>query len=421
MKIFLFTNFTPTKDNYNGPSAMMYHLFKNRPTDCQVLIFSTNWNHVPSALISDSCKALGTDIHILKDTIFNFFHRRETLQELRIKLGIDSYYNISNYRLSKQALKEIETFNPDFVWVYGEAHTSVIKQLSKYRLLVAGFDCFALHYNRLMRDLYCFEKSNRFRKILQDYKIALVREIALKDIPCKYYDVGIEDRNMFEIVTGRSDAAFYPHPHYDVLQKEICFTNEKLSILISGKLDQYTWSDSYRLVDALCKSARSLANKFRITFLGKGWVELQKKLEASGFDVKYKRWVEIYADEVVKHEIQLFPISVGSGTKGKVLDALSMGLLCIGSKIAMENIYVKHRHSCYVYKQVSEIVPILLEVYSDRKRATQIAINGQEQVLKWHSPQRIFSIICQDVLGEIDYNGVEEFNEVTGNLQTLLL
>lgn len=416
MKIFLFTNFTPTRDNYNGPSAMMYHLFKNRPADCQVLIFSTNWNHVPSVLIAESSSALGAEIRILKDTIFNFFHRREALQELRIKLRIDSGYNISNYCLSRQALKEIETFNPDFVWVYGEAHTEVIRQLSKYRLLVAGFDCFALHYNRLMKDSFCFEAPSRYRKILQNYKIALTREIALKNIPCRYYDVGIEDRNMFETVTGRTDAVFYPHPHFEVLEKDINFQRDKLSILISGKLDQYTWSDSHKLINTLCENAKCLVDKFKITFLGKGWSELRKKLQYSGYDVECKSWVEIYADEVVRHDIQLFPISVGSGTKGKVLDALSMGLLCIGSEIAMENIYVKHRHSCYIYKQIQDIVSILLEVYSDRGMATQIAVRGQEQVLKWHSPQRIFSIICQDVMGKIDYNGVEEFNEVTGSL-----
>lgn len=416
MKIFLFTNFTPTRDNFNGPSAMMYHLFKNRPKDCQVLVFSTNWNRVPSAIISDSCKTLGVEIQILKDTIFNFFHRREALQDLRLKLGIDDGYNISNYRLSKRALNEISAFNPDFVWVYGEAHTAVIKQLSKYRLLVAGFDCFALHYNRFMRDSFCFENSNRYSKALYDYKIALSRELALKDVPCKYYDVGIEDRNMFEIVSGRTDALFYPHPHFDVLMKEISFNSDKLSILISGKLDQYTWTDSLKLVKVLCENSRSLVKKFRLTFLGKGWSMLQEKLVANGYEVECKSWVEVYAGEVIKHDIQLFPISVGSGTKGKVLDALSMGLLCIGSEIAMENIYVKHGHSCYLYHNVSDVVEFLLEVYSNRNNAIEIATRGQQQVLKWHSPQRIFSIICQDVMGKIEYNGVEEFNKVISNL-----
>lgn len=83
---------------------------------------------------------------------------------------------------------------------------------------------------------------------------------------------------------------------------------------------------------------------------------LQEKLVANGYEVECKSWVEVYAGEVIKHDIQLFPISVGSGTKGKVLDALSMGLLCIGSEIAMENIYVKHGHSCYLYHNVSDVV-----------------------------------------------------------------
>ena len=53
MKIFLFTNFTPTIDNYRGPSAMMYHFFNGRPNDCEVLVFTTNSNCVPVSTIKE--------------------------------------------------------------------------------------------------------------------------------------------------------------------------------------------------------------------------------------------------------------------------------------------------------------------------------------------------------------------------------
>lgn len=414
MKIFLFTNFTPTRDNYRGPSAMMYHFFKNRPHDCKVLIYSTNSNHVSLSQIRNIENELNTQIVVLKDSLYNYFHRRETLQDIRIRIGIDSGYNISNYRLSHKNLKSIDDFHPDFVWVYGEVHTEVIKQLARYRLLVAGYDCFALHYNRLLRDAYCFSKDKFYKKALYKYQIALSRELALKDVPCKYFDVGIEDRDMFETITGRKDALFYPHPHYDVFSKKIDFNKDKLSILISGKLDEYTWTAACQLQSILLEHSE-FSSKYSVTFLGKGWDNIATSLKNCGYNIEVISWVDVYADEVKRHDIQVFPISVGSGTKGKVLDALSMGLLCIGTEVAMENIYVKDRQSCFIYKRAEDIVSILNEIFEKRQWASIIAEKGRESVLNWHNPERIFEKICNDVMGVETYDAVAEYSEFLSN------
>ena len=143
-------------------------------------------------------------------------------------------------------------------------------------------------------------------------------------------------------------------------------------------------------------------------------------IKEANIDLKSKgygliRDKDMYADEIKLHDIQLFPISVGSGTKGKVLAALSMGLLCVGSKIAMENIFIKDRHSCYIYDCALEIPSILIDIYNDKCRSAQIAEQGRKQVLKWHNPQRILSIICDDVMGKKSYNGINEYNEVIKN------
>jgi hypothetical protein len=41
-------------------------------------------------------------------------------------------------------------------------------------------------------------------------------------------------------------------------------------------------------------------------------------------------FVDVYLDEIIKYDIQLTTISVGTGTKGKVLDALANGLMVMG-------------------------------------------------------------------------------------------
>jgi hypothetical protein len=46
-----------------------------------------------------------------------------------------------------------------------------------------------------------------------------------------------------------------------------------------------------------------------------------EKLENKGFEVSHITFAPDYIEEICKHDIQLTPISIGTGTKGKVLDA----------------------------------------------------------------------------------------------------
>ena len=126
--------------------------------------------------------------------------------------------------------------------------------------------------------------------------------------------------------------------------------------------------------------------------------------------------MDIYAEECAQHDIQIFPISVGSGTKGKVLDALCMGLLCIGSKVAMENIYVKTGHSCFQYSNMQDVLEFLKKIDANRDSAQVIAENGRSQVLKWHNPKRIFKKILDDVIEGIPYDAVSEYYQVVNEL-----
>ena len=142
---------------------------------------------------------------------------------------------------------------------------------------------------------------------------------------------------------------------------------------------------------------------------------MASSLKNCGYNVEVKSWVDVYADEVKRHDIQVFPISVGSGTKGKVLDALSMGLLCIGTEVAMENIYVKDRQSCFIYKRAEDIVSILNEIFEKRQWASIIAEKGRESVLNWHNPARIFEKICNDVMGVETYDALAEYSEFLSN------
>jgi hypothetical protein len=112
------------------------------------------------------------------------------------------------------------------------------------------------------------------------------------------------------------------------------------------------------LLPELCKH-QELAASYSMTFLGKGWDFAVTQLRNVGYDSQRLGFVDVYLDEIIKYDIQLTPISVGTGTKGKVLDALANGLMVIGTPYAMENIAVENGKSCIIYEKPEQLIPVL--------------------------------------------------------------
>lgn len=66
-------------------------------------------------------------------------------------------------------------------------------------------------------------------------------------------------------------------------------------------------------------------------------------------------WVEDYTDLLRNVDVQIFPIAIGTGTKGKVLSALAMGVACIGSLEAFANIKGQIGWPNVIYQSADEV------------------------------------------------------------------
>lgn len=70
-------------------------------------------------------------------------------------------------------------------------------------------------------------------------------------------------------------------------------------------------------------------------------------------------WVSSYTDLISDVHVQVFPIRVGTGTKGKVLSAVAMGCLCIGSSEAFSNIAMPRRGPHLIYQRPEDVGELL--------------------------------------------------------------
>ena len=145
------------------------------------------------------------------------------------------------------------------------------------------------------------------------------------------------------------------------------------------------------LIDCLIKSTdlSELKEHYVYTFLGKGWDHHVVRLNNAGYETHHIKFAPDYIEEICKHDIQVTPICIGTGTKGKVLDAIANGLLVIGTWYALENIAVKHLESCIEYDEAKEFIKILKDIIVRRNYYENIALKGRKSILERHNQKLI--------------------------------
>lgn len=109
-------------------------------------------------------------------------------------------------------------------------------------------------------------------------------------------------------------------------------------------------------------------------------------MKEDGFEIEWHSWVVDYAKTIKKAHIQLFPIVVGTGTKGKVLSGFATGLLCVGTHHAFENIDIDQNDDCLIITNDSDLISLLEQISCDRIRYARMAKQAMYKVRSRHSP-----------------------------------
>lgn len=383
MKIVLLTNITPSSENIRGTSALPYHLMLKRSDDIEIDAYSFNFNKLDEKKIHSVEKELKINISILAVPLWFrlFFHFR--LLPFRAFLR----YPIHNYlKLNKKQKQDILKSNPESIWIYGEEMSRISRQFADFKRVHTLPDAESLYYYRMLRQSYVVSNDKWYRRLwLMLPKFMRMERDFDSSNNIKYHVVGEKDAEMLHGINPQIDVRFIRHPHYMAYNppKVVSFGEEKIKLLLAGQKNVYM---SYGMAEVLncLKDNNGLKDYYVITFLGKNWEKESAELQSIGYNVKHVVFAANYIDEIIKHDIQITPINIGTGTKGKVLDALANGLLVIGTHYAMENIAVENRKSCIIYNNKEELKEILCEVVKDKDKFEKIAEEGRKSVLLWH-------------------------------------
>ena len=426
-KIILITFVTPSCENIRGTSALPYHLiigartnvlydnetangndmfgrcrgsnfYNNENLNENLIIYSFNNNKLSNEEIREVEKELGAMIKIIPLPKWYVWMFKYHLLFLRLFLK----YPFVNYiKLSQNFVSEIDAQNPDLIWVMGEELSRIVKQFPSQKRIQIGPDTESLYYYRMLGRRFVMNNPLSFWKNALMYrKYARMEREFCTDKEFIYYAVGEEDIRHLQQLTPNVQAMFLRHPHYEVspqLKVESgemkTFHSPKIKLLIAGQYNLYMKQDADLLVEQIYDKANVndnfLKKHYMLTFLGKGWDKHVERLQKVGYEVNHIRFAPNYIEEICKHDIQITPISIGTGTKGKVLDAFANGLLVIGTPFALENIAAKHNESCVEYTHAKEVIEVLSDIPNNVHKYEEMAAKGNQQVLEYHNRAKI--------------------------------
>lgn len=385
MKIILITTITPASENIRGTSALPYHLMAERRRDIDIEVYSYNLNQLTREKIVQVEQELNVSIHLMRQPRWMVWIIRLHLLFLRVFLRLPY---LSYLRLSKHVEREIRAGKPDGIWVYGEEIAGLMAQFPDYKRVHIGPDSEALYYYRMLGQRFVVNDWKMYLRQLVMYpKYLRLERSYLSDDTARYAVVGEADAEFIRQMNPQCKTFFLRHPHYDVLRptKDVIHFHQPVRLLVAGRYDLYMRQSADELMEELCRCDDSKLKAFyEITFLGKGWDKHVESLRQSGWQVKQITFAPNYAEEVMRHDIQLTPITVGTGTKGKVLDALANGLLVVGTPYAMENVAVENGRSCVVYQSAEEVLELLADIPNRISFYEQMAKKGRKAVLAAH-------------------------------------
>ena len=389
MRIVLITQITPASENVRGTSALPYHLMVHRPTDVEIIIYSFNGNLLSDTKIKEVEEELNVTIKLLPRPRWQSLVLRLHLLFIRVLLK----YPLFNYmRLSRRVVEEIKDLQPDGIWFYGQDISRITKQFAGFKRVHTLPDCESLYYYRMLGRRFVFKNRIMFWRNVMMYPKYLRMESTYENSPMvKYHLVGEADAESLRNVNPGILTYFLRHPHYNVAepQKQIAFSKPKIRLLVAGQNNLYMKESAEEAFDMMFRAVDQLKGHYEITFLGRGWESTVARLKDAGYDVTQITFAPDYIEEVRKHDVQFTPIAIGTGTKGKVLDALANGLLVVGTSFALENIAVENGVSCVEYHSNEELLAALTDIPHHVEKYEVMAEKGREAIFVEHDRKRI--------------------------------
>ncbi len=98
-------------------------------------------------------------------------------------------------------------------------------------------------------------------------------------------------------------------------------------------------------------------------------------------------------DFMKAHGISVIPLLAGSGIRMKLIEAMSLGIPCVATSIAVQGLPIEINNQVIVADQPKEFADAVIQLLKDRKGAVNLARRAHDYCLNYHNPTKNISAL----------------------------
>jgi hypothetical protein len=408
MRVLHISLFPPTRQNLGGPSALTYYLAKHK---------AKNIDKIDLVYLSGSEIAMPHYNEFALEVFSNVKKlKRQYAPMLLFKcldfLGIPHKFIGSAYRFLPiiNIEKRLNLKEYDLIWIYPCVLFPWLQAIShRHKVVLTTPDCSLLHYELALRvysnnssEHALLQNDRQYKKLPRLHKEAIIREMKIAKSNAILHVVGRDDLFRYGQLNPALKKIFYsPHPVSGFKRKTNTLVSPKLSVLMSGNNHSIYSGSMYDDICDLIAANSYLKDYICISFLGSNFDRNAELLFNAGYEVSSQKWVDNYENELLRHDLHVFGLRVGTGTKGKVLSSMATGLVCLGNHHAFENIEVDH-NELLEYNKVEEIPKMIKHVCQNREEYRTRTQKLQHNLLERHKEENAAEHFWDNVLKHLE-------------------
>lgn len=281
---------------------------------------------------------------------------------------------VNNRKLHKYLKKCNKEY--DLIYVKRLRMAQYAKYFDDKKVIIDLTDSLTKYYKRVSK------KVNGLKKILNleeyfKHKISEKRVInKYKSVVCsseekKYLTnkLGCNANNIY-VVENLIDFDLWDVPF------SIKKVKEKNKLVFSGMMD---YDPNIIAVNYFAKNVlNKLDSKYELYVIGKN----KSKELISNKKIKYIGYVESMRDELSKYDIYVCPIIAGSGVKNKILQAMSVGLPIVSTKLGVEGLDNECKKYIYVVNEDFDFLNAIDKINNLSDFEFEKLINGQKNYIQ---------------------------------------
>jgi glycosyltransferase involved in cell wall biosynthesis len=168
---------------------------------------------------------------------------------------------------------------------------------------------------------------------------------------------------------------------------------ETSSVIFAGGFNHKPNYDSVLyLIREIWPHVQELDSGIELRIVGSDTPKEIMSLDNPGQGIHVLGFIDDLEGLIQTSRISLAPLLYGAGAKGKVLQALSLGIPVIGTKVAAEGVGLIDGFTITIAEEPKYFAKSIVDLYSNQKRWESLQDNGMTFVKSEHSPEGLIKL-----------------------------